>query len=318
VLNSSAAKIDESSYKVRPLAQPEADAVRADFLAYEQRTADAQTLLDSVLKADPNNVQAHDAVKYDSQNYFAQFYYAVLEMESGEGGHDAEIESSLRAAIRLNPRFAPAYDRLAAFLGMRHEKLDEAHLLSLQAIQLDPGSVGYRVNAANLFVEMERYADAVTVLKNALKLAKTPGETQMLQGRIAQFEQFEGMRKQAQMQADQQAKVTTSIVNEPAPMPAPKHPTEPANGPRHALEGVIRGVKCTYPAVIEFRVEAAKKTVSLYSNDYFKLDVSALGFTPSGDLHPCSDLEGMKAKVQYADSSDKTVDGQAVAIELHK
>jgi len=35
-------------------------------------------------------------------------------------------------------------------------------------------------------------------------------------------------------------------------------------------------------------------------------------------MNPCNDFEGMKARVQYVDSSDKTVDGQVVAIELRK
>jgi hypothetical protein len=35
-------------------------------------------------------------------------------------------------------------------------------------------------------------------------------------------------------------------------------------------------------------------------------------------MNPCHDLDGMKARVMYAESSDKTIDGQIVAIELHK
>ena len=33
---------------------------------------------------------------------------------------------------------------------------------------------------------------------------------------------------------------------------------------------------------------------------------------------PCNDLKGYKATLQYAESTDKTVDGQVFAIELHK
>ena len=65
-------------------------------------------------------------------------------------------------------------------------------------------------------------------------------------------------------------------------------------------------------------MENAKKTISIYSSDYYKLDITALGFTPEGDLNPCTGLEGMEARVQYAESSDKTVDGQVFAIELRK
>jgi hypothetical protein len=100
--------------------------------------------------------------------------------------------------------------------------------------------------------------------------------------------------------------------------PGPTHPSESLDGPKHEVEGVIRSVTCSYPSVMEFRVEGDKKAVTLYSNDYFKLEFSTLGFMPTGDLHPCKDIEGMKARVRYAESSDKTVDGQLVSIILKK
>jgi tetratricopeptide (TPR) repeat protein len=149
-LQSAAAPIDESSYQVRTLTQVESDAARADVLAYVGRVSDARALLDATLKVDPNNAQVYEtmgyldfragqveearksygeAVKLNSQDYLACYYFASLSMNEPDAA-DKEIEDSLHAAIRLNPRFAPAYDRLAAFYGERHENLDEAHLTS--------------------------------------------------------------------------------------------------------------------------------------------------------------------------------------------
>jgi hypothetical protein len=98
----------------------------------------------------------------------------------------------------------------------------------------------------------------------------------------------------------------------------PRHPTEPPDGPKHTAFGVIRGVQCSSPAVIEFQLDTGKKPVSVYSNNFFKIDLTVLGFTPSGDMNPCKDFEGKKVRVQYAESSDKTVDGQVIAVELRK
>jgi hypothetical protein len=44
----------------------------------------------------------------------------------------------------------------------------------------------------------------------------------------------------------------------------------------------------------------------------------ALGFTPEGDVHPYDDTESMKARVQYMKISDRTVDRQAISVELRK
>jgi hypothetical protein len=100
--------------------------------------------------------------------------------------------------------------------------------------------------------------------------------------------------------------------------PAPKHPTEEPRGPKYLAKGVIKGVQCTDPSMIELKVEGAGKEISLYSNNYFQIAYSASNFTPEGDIHPCTDLEGMKASVQYAVTSDKTVDGQILSVELTK
>jgi len=61
-----------------------------------------------------------------------------------------------------------------------------------------------------------------------------------------------------------------------------------------------------------------KKTIALYTNNYYKLDLTALGFEPKGEMNMCKEIEGFKARVRYADSSDKSVDGQVVSIELRK
>ena len=80
----------------------QSDALRADFLAYNHRTA-MRGFLDRILKEDPNNVSAHEtkafwssskgqleeahkryaqAVQLDSQSYLAHYDYAVISMDA--------------------------------------------------------------------------------------------------------------------------------------------------------------------------------------------------------------------------------------------
>ncbi len=207
-----ATHVDDNAFKARALTRSQANAVRADFLAYNQRTKDARALLSEVLRDDPNNVSAHEtmgylelrennletarkwyeqAVKLDSQSYLAHYYFAAISMRAGDSNQTEDVEGSLRTAMKLNPNFAPAYDQLAAFYGMHHEKLDEAHMLNLQAVQLDPGQLGYRLNTASVLIEAERYTDAMAVLQNAMNIAQTPQETAILQDRIGQIQQYQ-------------------------------------------------------------------------------------------------------------------------------
>src|SRR5206468_11138392 len=83
-----------------------------------------------------------------------------------------DVESSLRRAIQINPTFAPAYDALAIFLAMRRQDLDEARMLELRAISLDPSNVQYLVNSGGILLALGRVDDAVRVGEHALKVRR--------------------------------------------------------------------------------------------------------------------------------------------------
>jgi tetratricopeptide (TPR) repeat protein len=339
---SSSTEVDDTAFKAQALTAAQADAVRADFLAYDERVADAKALLDHILQEDPPNVSAHEtmgflefraghvdearqwyaqAVKLDSQSYLAHYYFAAMSMNAGAGpGDDAQVESSLRTAIKLNPSFAPAFDRLAAFEGTRRRNLDDAHMMALTAVQLDPGNVGYRMTAANVLMQMERGKDAVAVLRAALRVAKSPEETAMVQSFLMRTEEYEAAREQQkeqsrrvaeELKANAQADASSAVeVSEGLEEPLPK-------GPHRFVLGLLQNVHCHTP-VIDLTVVAKSKTMALHSGNYFKIAFTALGFTPKGDLNPCIDLEGMSAKVEYVESSAKPVVAHVVGIELRK
>lgn len=343
-MSSDAAPIDESSYKVRTVTELEAEALRADVLARIGRKDEARALLDLVLKDDPKNAHAREsmgylaiqeqdvaaarkwyaeAVKLDSQDYLAQYYFALLSMDRAGSELDAEIDSSLRTAIRLNPHFAPAYDRLAVFLAAKNEKLDEAHWLSLRAVSLDPGNLVYRLDAASVFMRMGRAADALTALQGAAKVAKSPAEIALVR---KQIEQTDGIvaaqaREAAYAKEEQQApaaKIHAGLkiveVN-----PGPEHPTLPATGQKLSVAGVVRHIACYYPSGFEFEVQTATgKAVKLYNNDFDKIDLTAVGFRPRESMNPCKDFEGMKVQAEYVATPDKSADGEVVSMVLRK
>jgi tetratricopeptide (TPR) repeat protein len=342
-LNSAAAPIDEKAMVATPIPQTQVDAVRADVLAYVGRPADARPLLDAVLQADPKNAQAHETMGYlaqrdgkmdeakkwygeavdlDSQSFLAQYYFGAISLMHGDTGQ--QTEASLRKAIRLNPRFAPACDALAVLYARRKDNLDEAHMFSITAVELEPQSTQYRMDAAYVLTQMGRFDDAIRVLELAKEVARTPLEAQVAQTRIAQVEQFQKNTEQAR---EHNAQVQTTVIANgqpaagsaaPAPDTGPKHPSEQPHGPMLTAVGTIQSVTCSDPVVIEMKIVGAKGTVALYNNNYYDIDFTAANFTPPGELHPCKDIEGMKAKVQYFATADKTMDGQIVSIELTK
>ncbi|MDE3201009.1 MAG: tetratricopeptide repeat protein [Acidobacteriota bacterium] len=307
VLNSAAAAIDDSKFNVRSLSQPEVDASRADELAHVGRFDDADNMANAVLKEDSNNATAHEALAYSAfrkgnreaamreygnavqlhtDNFFAWSMAAMQNFQSVDQSAKKIAQTDLQESIRLNPRYVLSY-----------------------------------VNLAELYMSTSDLGDARKFLTEAQTYAHSPRDRNALNASIHQLKTMTDIAKQKPITPPQGQQVQAgTIITMPAPeTPADmKHPNEPATGPKHVADGVIQSVKCGYPAVLELTVATKAKAVKLYINNYYQLQVSALNYTPQGDLQPCKDMQGMRARVGYAESSDKSVDGQIISIELRK
>ena len=339
-------EVDDSAFKVQTLMGAQSDAVRADFLAYNSRTAEAQALLDHVLQEDPNNVSAHEtkgflefrqghleeakkwyaqAVQLDSQSYLAHYYFAAMAMNGTRDAADQEqVESSLRAAIKLNPTFAPAFDQLAISLAMRNKSLDEARMMELTAIGLDPANVGYRINMANVWMTMEKGQNAVDVLRFAAKVAKTPQESQMVETALMHAQEYAENQahfaeQTRRMNEEEKAGggVAVSTTSDGYMPHLARRAEFVPHGPHRFLVGVLKGVRCDNPAM-DLTVNSSGKLVALHVDNYFTLPFTALGFQPDKDLNPCADLENRPAKVEYVESANPSVTAHLISVELHK
>jgi tetratricopeptide (TPR) repeat protein len=333
--------VDESAFKAQTLSETHSDALRADFLAYDKRTADSQALLDHVLHEDPTNVSAHEtkgflefrqghieeakkwyaqAVQLDSQSFLAHYYFAAMTLSviSSEA-EQKQAEDSLRTSIKLNSSFAPSYDRLAVYLAALKHNPDEARLTELNAISLDPSNIGYRINMANIYLEMQQPQHAVEVLQTAAKLAKTPADANAVNFALSNAKQFAAMQNESmeKQMADRAAAVTT-VVTEKSGFPPPSpHKPFVAKGPHRFVVGVLKSVHCD-SAALDLTVNGKDKQVALHGDNYFKIPFTALGFQPTKDLNPCKDLEDRPAKVEYVESADPSATAQLISVELHK
>lgn len=344
-----ATEVNDADYKLEPLSNANSEAIRADFLAYNGRNSDAHALIDDLLKQDANNVSAREtlgflafreknidearkwyaeAVKLDSQSYLANYYYGAMSM-NGRMSEDEErdVEASLRTAIKLNPTFAPAYDRLAVLLAMRHRDLDEAHLDTLRAVQMDPANVGFRLNAAYVLMQQQRPDNAVRVLESALKIAKNDSERATVQSHLDRARQYAERQAVANKTDTGEASVSVNSSQPVLRRRASELPAEPTTvsatetevlptGPKKTASGTIHAVQCATPAILDFNLVEGGRTTALHSANYYKIAFTAVGFTPSEDLKPCSDIDGEKARVDYIEGPDKKL--HVVAIELRK
>ena len=337
--------VDDSTFVITPLETSQADAVRADFLAYNSRESDSRALVEQVLKDAPNTALAHEtlgylefrqghleearkayqeAIRLNSQSYLANYYFAAISIRGGppDPASAPAIESSFRNAIKLNPQFAPSYDGLATFYGMQRKNLDDAHMLAVTAVQIEPEVAEYRVTAGNILMEMGQISNAIIVYKNAVKLAKTPEESEQVQNALQNAEQFQAMSERyARGPSTSPSSSTTTDaaeITDSAPALVRATKVHPLNGPKHEAKGILKNVRCASPAILEFTLEAQGHSLPLHSDNYYNIDFTALGFTPQGELHPCTDIENLHARVQFVDSDVKDEPGQVVGVELTK
>ncbi len=194
---SGSTEVDESSFVVRTLTQPQADTYRAEMLAHDERLNDARVLLDGVLRDDPSSATAREilgfiayrqdyydearrwcqeALKLDANNYLAHYFFAAASIRKGAADKASRtaIEESLRSTIRITPTFAPAYDALAMFYANSGANFTEAHDLIEHAVQLEPGVPELRVDEAQILDLLHKEKDALAVLDLALKMSHTP------------------------------------------------------------------------------------------------------------------------------------------------
>jgi len=336
-------EVDDSAFKVQPLTVTQSEAVRADFLAYNQRTADAQALLDRVLQEDSKNVSAFEtkgfiafeqhnldeakkwyelAVQYDSQSYLAHYYFAAITIMSSQDPSTRDrAESSLRACVKLNPKFAPAFDELGVLLAMQHQNLDEARTMGLTAVSLEPANVRYRINMSNILLTMDKADIALQVLNAASKVAKTPEDSQMVADALTHAQEYADAKNQSEQQRMAQNQINdrseTATTRTDRNIPKLKHRDFVPKGPHRFATGTLKSITCENPA-LDLTVVVSGKPLALHVDNYFKVAFSTLGFQPTGDLNPCSDLENRPAKVEYIESANPAVSAQLISIELHK
>lgn len=187
---------DKHSLQVRKVTPAESEALRGDFLVRVGRYDDAKPLLVDALQQEPNLSPVEESLgmlalrqlhpkeargwfskaeKTCPQCYMARLNYSAMSMkENLPPAEFAEDEANFRAFMTLNPLFAPSYGNLADLYLLQGKNLDQAHMLVLQALGLEPGNIGYYVLTGEILLKSGDLANAGRVAERAITLAKTP------------------------------------------------------------------------------------------------------------------------------------------------
>lgn len=88
-------------------------------------------------------------------------------------------------------------------------------------------------------------------------------------------------------------------------------------GPKDMADGQIKTVACKGRS-LDMTFDDSYEILRLRTSDYFKVDFSAINFTPSGTLNPCKTTQGMYARVYYYPIKGQPKEGDLVSVELRK
>jgi len=264
--------VDDSSFIVQPLSQTQADALRAEFLSHDGRQSEARAMLQDILRNDPANVGAHEtmgyiayrqhdfeearrwcqeAIKLDPNSFVAHYFFAAASIRKGtpDKASQAAAEESLRAAIRINPSFAPAYDALAIFYSSRGVNLTEAYDLIEKAVQLGPGVPEIRIDEAQVLANMNRTKEAIEILQLGAKMSHTPEQVAAAQNILENIRKVDTER--AKLRAQNKAAVPTRIG---APAPAGDTPPRPLDSKEIEYTEEARAAKFQGTCVVQMIV----------------------------------------------------------------
>ena len=88
-------------------------------------------------------------------------------------------------------------------------------------------------------------------------------------------------------------------------------------GPRDMADGQIKTVTCKSRAM-DMTFDDSYEILRLHTDDYFKVNFSAINFTPGGTLNPCRTAKGMYARVYYYPIKGQAKEGELISVELRK
>jgi tetratricopeptide (TPR) repeat protein len=257
------------------------------------------------------------AAELDSQNCLAQYFAAQSEMSKGNDSDAAE--KYLRKAIAINPQFAPAFGLLSQVLLQKTSNFAEALEFANKGAALQPGEMRYKLDAARVLAAMEKYDDAFIVANRALNSARNENDR-------SDAVSFMDWINRARNPKDMQTKIYTqdnpereqSLTEkrlrdakaEEAQLNAfneaeHRRKAEEARmasiktGPPAKLSGIIKAVKCDYPAVMDLVLDGKSRQTKMHAQNYYQVQYGAIVGAPKNDFDPCRDLEGKQAEIEY-------------------
>ena len=354
----------DSDMKATPLSEAEAQSYLGDLLLHLSRLNDAEARLQQALALDPNITMAQaslgilrarqgqfaearknlqEAVKGDSNNYLAHYYYAYALSREGMDtnnfvrSYPPETTSIMRAelkkAIELSPTFPESYSLLAFVNMISGDQLDDSINLLKHALTLSPGRQDLNLMLSQIYLRQEKFDLARQALESlaGAKDRRLQSQAKMLLDSIKRYEEQVARYKSETGSAGgeprlRQREETSTEAKEDSQRPEMsqadylQQALRPVEAGEERIQGLFLKLECDSKGIGYFFVQAADRVYKIRAAALGKVEFRA--YTPSPVEVTCgarktpenvvftfrraSDPKDLKAKI----------DGDAMAVEL--
>jgi tetratricopeptide (TPR) repeat protein len=355
----------DNEMKVAPLTEAEAEGYLGDLLLHIHRMSDAEARLQQALTLDPKLTMAEaslgilraqqgrfdeaknalqEAVKGDSNNYLAHYYYAYALSRQGMNANNmvqhyepettATMRAELRKAIDLRPTFPESYSLLAFINIVSGEELDESVTLLKRALALSPGRQDLDLELAQIYLRQEKFdlaRETLAPLQNA-KDRRLHMQAESLLNSIKNYEEQMARYKsgantpgESRLQPREDNSATSAKEDVAPQQNSPSDDLRQALRPLAAGEEQIQGIflrlECdSSKGITYFMVQAADRIYKIRATSLGQVQFTAYtqvtGEVSCGPrktpdnvvltFRPTKDAKDVKSKI----------DGDAIAVEL--
>jgi len=334
----SAPEFESTGYESRALSEAESAAIRGNFQVYRSRPALAKPLIDEAMRLDPNLALAHEtrgvmeyldghrpnalaemnrAVALDPQNYLTRFLRAtLLEEEDAAYQTDYTVESDLRRSIELNPDYAGAYGFLASYLAGQKKDLAEALGFAEKAADLEPGTWVYQYDMAEVFLRLNRPADAVAAGNRAIAEATRPEDRERAKRFLAEMRRYNDAVDARPPAPNRPASKDGVLGDATLPSADASSPRRAEEANASAMVGKVLQETCAADGALRFSVAAANGPIRFATGPRgtFGLFIPESGFPANFDV--CKDLTGQRVQVGFTEGKAQESTTQVITISV--
>jgi hypothetical protein len=199
----------------------------------------------------------------------------------------------------------------------RQANLPEALSMAEKAALLEPGVLSHRINVAQIMAAMGKIDEAQALARQAVAVARNEPDRRSAESLLDYIQSTRARQTDSRSHAevriakppgmpgkgaqeDEEVEAQVRALDEKMKKQRDEEQLRASlkSGPPAKLTGIIKSVKCDYPATLDIVLESGDRRHKLHAENYYQVQYGAVGGSGRTDFDPCSELESKYVEVE--------------------